>query len=68
VDKGIIVSTHILEEVDAVCNRMIVIGEGRILVDSTPDDLRKNMGGTLEGIFRKLTLPQAKSPVAGGVA
>ncbi len=35
-DKIIIISTHILEEVHAVCNRAIIIAEGRILADDTP--------------------------------
>jgi ABC-2 type transport system ATP-binding protein len=38
-DRTIIVSTHILEEVHAVCNRAIVIARGRILADDTPDKL-----------------------------
>jgi ABC-2 type transport system ATP-binding protein len=38
-DKTIIVSTHILEEVHAVCNRAIIIAGGRILADDTPDGL-----------------------------
>jgi ABC-2 type transport system ATP-binding protein len=35
-DKIIIISTHILEEVDAVCNRAIIIARGRIVADDTP--------------------------------
>lgn len=35
-DKIIIISTHILEEVHAVCNRAIIIAHGRILADDTP--------------------------------
>jgi ABC-2 type transport system ATP-binding protein len=35
-DKIIIISTHILEEVDAVCNRAIIISRGRIVADDTP--------------------------------
>lgn len=35
-DKAIIISTHILEEVDAVCTRAMVIARGRVLVDGTP--------------------------------
>ncbi|HEY5211115.1 MAG TPA: ATP-binding cassette domain-containing protein [Stellaceae bacterium] len=35
-DKAIIISTHILEEVDAVCSRAIVIASGRVLIDDTP--------------------------------
>ena len=54
-EKAIIISTHILEEVDAVCNRLVIINEGRILEDTTPDELRKREGGTLEEIFRSLT-------------
>ncbi|MGH6989073.1 MAG: ABC transporter ATP-binding protein [Stellaceae bacterium] len=35
-EKVIVISTHILEEVDAVCTRAIVIAQGRILIDETP--------------------------------
>jgi len=38
-DKIIVISTHILEEVDAVCNRAIIISQGRIVADETPDAL-----------------------------
>ena len=38
-DKIVIDSTHILEEVTAVCNRVIVLSDGRIVVDTTPDEL-----------------------------
>jgi ABC-2 type transport system ATP-binding protein len=38
--KAIVLSTHILEEVDAVCTRAIVIARGRIVADGTPEMLR----------------------------
>jgi ABC-2 type transport system ATP-binding protein len=38
-DKAIIISTHILEEVDAVCTRAMVIAKGRVLADGTPGEL-----------------------------
>jgi ABC-2 type transport system ATP-binding protein len=38
-EKAIILSTHILEEVEAMCNRVIIISGGRILVDETPRSL-----------------------------
>jgi ABC-2 type transport system ATP-binding protein len=38
-DKIIVISTHILEEVNAVCHRAIIISQGRILVDETPATL-----------------------------
>ena len=37
--KSIIISTHLLEEVEAVCSRAIIIAEGRILADATPAEL-----------------------------
>jgi ABC-2 type transport system ATP-binding protein len=37
--KAIIISTHLLEEVEAVCNRAIIIAHGRILADGTPSEL-----------------------------
>lgn len=40
-DKAIIISTHILEEVDAVCTRAMIIARGRILADGTPQDLER---------------------------
>jgi len=65
-DKCIAISTHILEEVDAVCSRIIIINEGKILVDSTPEKLRREVGGSLDEIFRKLTTQRGKNTVAGG--
>jgi len=38
-DKAIIISTHILEEVDAVCSRAMIIARGRIVADGTPEEL-----------------------------
>jgi len=38
-DKAIILSTHILEEVDAVCSRAIIIAAGRVVSDGTPAEL-----------------------------
>jgi ABC-2 type transport system ATP-binding protein len=42
-DKAIIVSTHILEEVDAVCSRAIIINRGRIVADGTAEDLMRRL-------------------------
>ena len=38
-DKLIVISTHILEEVDAVCSRAIIIAKGKILADDSPQQL-----------------------------
>jgi len=54
-NKVIILSTHILEEVDALCNRIIIIANGRVVIDETPQEIRKAHGEKLDEVFRKLT-------------
>lgn len=39
-DRAIIISTHILEEVEALCTRAVMIAGGRIVADGTPDQLK----------------------------
>ncbi len=60
-DKIIIVSTHILEEVEAVCSRAIIIGDGRLLADATPQELveRSRYHGAVT-----INLPKADGAVA----
>jgi ABC-2 type transport system ATP-binding protein len=54
--KTVILSTHILEEVEAICTRLIIISRGQVVVDDTPEGLRARHGGArLEEIFRRLT-------------
>ena len=69
--KAIIVSTHILEEVEAICTRAIVIARGRMLADATPaqllayapardpDEPQLVKTTRLEDAFRHITLEQA---------
>ena len=38
-DKTIIISTHILEEIDACCSRVIIISKGKLIADNTPSEL-----------------------------
>jgi ABC-2 type transport system ATP-binding protein len=52
-EKVIVLSTHILEEVEAICTRAIIISGGRLVADSTPAELAKQ--GTLDEVFRRLT-------------
>jgi ABC-2 type transport system ATP-binding protein len=54
--KTVILSTHIMQEVEAVCNQVIIINKGKIVADDTLEGLRaKNKGKTLENIFIELT-------------
>ena len=56
-EKAIIISTHILEEGDAVCSRAIVIAGGEIKADGTPEKLRgMDPSGKLDVVFRTLTM------------
>jgi len=56
-EKAIIISTHILEEVDAVCTRALIIARGEIKADGTPDKLRSmDPSGKLDVVFRNLTM------------
>jgi ABC-2 type transport system ATP-binding protein len=52
-EKTIVISTHILEEVDAVCTRAIIIAKGRLVADDTPEGLKSRApSGRLEDVFR----------------
>jgi ABC-2 type transport system ATP-binding protein len=63
--KAIVISTHILEEVDAVCTRAIVIANGRVVADATPAELeRRHPSGKLDDVFRALTMPTQTSKAA----
>ena len=53
-EKAILISTHTLEEVPAMCSRVIVINDGRIVADDTPDALAARMEGGLEAAFFSL--------------
>ncbi|WP_235961270.1 ABC transporter ATP-binding protein [Falsiroseomonas selenitidurans] len=59
-DKAIVISTHILEEVGAVCTRAVVIARGRVVADATPAELAAR-GPTMDAVFRALTLPAAEA-------
>ena len=59
--KAIIISTHILEEVDAVCSKVVVIADGEKKFDGTPSELKAmDPSGKLDVVFRNLTMKEAK--------
>jgi ABC-2 type transport system ATP-binding protein len=52
-EKTIVISTHILEEVDAVCTRAIIIARGKLVADDTPAGLKARApSGRLDDVFR----------------
>jgi len=57
-NKAIIFSTHILEEVEAVCSRVIIIDRGKLVASGTPQELKaRSPEGRLDDVFRAITLP-----------
>src|SRR4029077_12951280 len=50
--KAIIFSTHILEEVEAVCSRALIIDRGRIVANGTPRDLKQRSDQAGAGTLR----------------
>ena len=54
-DKTVLLSTHIMQEVDKMCNRVIIINRGKIVDDKQITDLQK-AGLDLENHFRNLTI------------
>lgn len=55
-EKAVVLSTHILEEVEAICTRIIIISQGKLVVDETPEQFRaRQPGARLDEIFRSLT-------------
>ncbi len=64
--KTILISTHILQEVEAVADQVIMIHEGRIVFDGTSDEMAG--GGTLEDAFHRLTGRGEEQQEAGSVS
>lgn len=52
-DKTVLFSSHILQEVEAICNRIIIIHKGKIVADDSLNNLKANR--SLEAVFRELT-------------
>lgn len=53
--KIVLLSTHIMQEVEAMCSRAIIINHGQIVADGSLDELKKNSSDSIEHIFQKLT-------------
>ncbi|MEL7392220.1 MAG: ABC transporter ATP-binding protein [Pseudomonadota bacterium] len=50
-EKAIVISTHTLDEVPAMCSRVVVIDQGRVVADQTPEALAASRPGGLEEAF-----------------
>ncbi|MBI1208161.1 MAG: ATP-binding cassette domain-containing protein [Azospirillum sp.] len=69
-EKAIIISTHILEEVEAVCSRAMIIARGKVLAEGHPAADGWQFGdliagpGRLDAVFRQITTGQAQGEAA----
>jgi len=60
-EKAILFSTHILEEVNAACTRAVIVDQGRIVADGTPDELSSQGGGSLYDLFHQVTTSEVNN-------
>lgn len=61
--KTILLSTHILQEVEAMANRVVMINEGRLVYDGSVAGLREHGKNDLDNAFHALTRGEDKSQV-----
>jgi ABC-2 type transport system ATP-binding protein len=54
-ERTVMLSTHIMQEVEAICNRVIIIDHGKIVADGPLSDIASLAGARLEDTFRQLT-------------
>ena len=64
--RTVILSTHILTEVEAICQRVIIMHRGRKALDAPLADLQKG-GASLEEIFARTTAREATADLAAGI-
>jgi ABC-2 type transport system ATP-binding protein len=70
-DRAIVLSTHILEEVEAVCTRAVVINKGAIVFDGTPAEMesrapRDCTKNRMDAAFRAMTTGDVAAPATKG--
>jgi ABC-2 type transport system ATP-binding protein len=64
--KTILYSSHVLDVVERICDRVLIIHQGNLIADSTMDALKASTNrATLEDVFRQLTHSDSPANVAG---
>jgi ABC-2 type transport system ATP-binding protein len=66
-EKTVILSTHILQEVEATCGRVLILNEGQIVAKGTPDEINREMKGEvlLEVLLKGGARPDGMKTVTG---
>ncbi|HEY1339425.1 MAG TPA: ABC transporter ATP-binding protein, partial [Bryobacteraceae bacterium] len=61
--KAILYSSHVLDVVEKICDRVLIIHAGKLIADDTPERLKASThASTLEDVFRKLTRSEEAAP------
>jgi len=67
-EKVIILSTHVLEEVEAICTRVIIISDGKLVADSTPAELKRRSASYNAVTVRIVAPPEEVKSAFEGLA
>jgi gliding motility-associated transport system ATP-binding protein len=61
-ERAVLLSTHILSDVEALASRVVILHQGRVRADGTPAALRETLGAaSLDEVFAKVTAPETAS-------
>ena len=55
-NKTVLLSTHIMQEVEALCDRVLILKKGNLVLNEKLSDLKKQKNKSLEAIFHELTI------------
>jgi ABC-2 type transport system ATP-binding protein len=66
--RAVLYSSHVLDVVERVCDRVLIIHKGSLIADGTPEELKASGGReTLEDAFRSLTQASSTGPLVEGI-
>jgi ABC-2 type transport system ATP-binding protein len=60
----VLLSSHLLREIEVIADHLVVIGDGRVLADGSRQELLTGVDGGLETLFLRLTAANAREDVA----
>ena len=63
-DGTVLISTHLIADIEKVLDEVIVLKSGRIMLHSTVDDIRERQGKSVDALFREIFKAQ---PLEGGL-
>lgn len=64
-EKTVLLSTHIMQEVEAVCNRIIILNRGKIIADNTPSDIKTLLSTKTRKVLVEFAEPITLNTLSG---